>query len=335
MQGPIWKRIFDEEVRKLHNGEYPAGKPFSSVNALAGKYRVSTATSRRVLAELARAGAVRNVPRRGSIVIAARQKTVPVYLLSPQELGLPRDALAVSRCVKGLFEEAALSKIDITPVTLDFLLGYRQTAPCVMICHHSANLLSVEAMFDLLPENIFPIVMGAPGKLKRGVAITGNAKQMTAELCRELKSRNCRRIGYCGRTGKDYFLARFESYLDHLRSEGISFVPELFLSGEEWHRNDSLVGDYIARGALDAVFCAGAEDAADMALAIARLGLPIPVAGIGQRLQDSETWLCAADECEQFGVFAVRQAIKLSASEACSPSLLTVPYKIQRKDAAK
>lgn len=335
MQRPIWKRIFDEEVLKLHNGEYPAGKPFSSVNALAEKYRVSTATSRRVLAELARAGAVRNIPRRGSIVIAARQKTIPIYLLSPQELGLPRDALAVSKCVKGLFEEAALSKVDITPVTLDFLLEYRQSTPCVMICHHSANLLSVEAMFDLLPEKIFPIVMGAPGKLKRGVAITGNAKQMTAELCRELRDRNCRRIGYCGRTGKDYFLVRFESYLDHLRSEGISFTPELFLSGEEWRRNDSLVRDYVVKGALDAVFCAGAEDAADIAQALARLDLRIPVAGIGQKLLDSENWLCAADECEQFGVFAVREAIKLSASKACSPSLLTVPYTIQRKEAVK
>ena len=329
MQGPIWKRIFDEEVRKLHDGEYPAGKPFSSVNALAEKYQVSTATSRRVLAELARAGAVRNVPRRGSIVIAAPQKTIPIYLLSPQELGLPRDALAVSKCVKGLFEEAALSKIDIAPVSLDFLLGYRQPAPCVMICHHSANLLSVEAMFDLLPENVFPIVMGAPGRLKRGVSITGSAGKMTSELCRELKSRNCGRIGYCGRTGKDYFLVRFESYLDHLRSEGIAFVPELFLSGDEWHHDDSLVRDYVARGALDAVFCAGAEDAADMAQALARLGLRIPVAGIGQKLLDSENWLCAADACEQFGALAVQQAIKISAEKACSPSLLTVPYTIQ------
>ena len=64
----LWKNIFDKELANLQTGKRKAGEVFATVESLAAAYHVSDITARRVLSELAKAGAVRNIPRKGSVV---------------------------------------------------------------------------------------------------------------------------------------------------------------------------------------------------------------------------------------------------------------------------
>lgn len=330
MPEPVWKRIYNTELAKLRNNFYVPGKPFASVNTLAEKYGVSTITTRRVLSELAQAGAVRNIPRKGSIVVGSGTPAVPIYLLSPQKLSSSRDALVVSRCMKGLFEESVLKKIEITPVTFEYLLERKEKTDCVFISHYSATPLPVEAMLEMLPGNMMPVVIGAPARFAKGIAVGSDGAVMMEGLLKEMKKLHCRRIGYCGNTGGPHFLRRFQAYLQYLKQENIPFQTELLLNDPERLQDDGEIKKFVEQGKIDGICCPRAEHAALVSQALKQLKLTLPVGGIGLPEADTD-WICAVADYEETGRIALRQAERIASQSESRPAFLTVPFQIQSK----
>lgn len=64
----LWQKIYKEQEDKIFSGMFSKGDIFHTVKGLAEEYNVSTATSRRVLAELKSKGYIKGVKRVGNIV---------------------------------------------------------------------------------------------------------------------------------------------------------------------------------------------------------------------------------------------------------------------------
>ena len=256
----LWKNIFDKELANLQTGKRKAGEVFATVESLAAAYHVSDITARRVLSELAKAGAVRNIPRKGSVV-AEKCSPLPVFLLSPEPLSGEEAALIVAKNLKGVFEEAAKAALEIQPVSMDFLLHYSGSAKAFAIYHYSCCRLNPEILLSMLPESILPIGLNCPGIPIRGIGFGSDSNAMVETAMNYLYSHNCRRIVYLGLTAKPWFYSRFETYRRMQADHGVEISSDLLLTRfpdlSKRGRNDLLTHLETAR--IDGIFAPEAK----------------------------------------------------------------------------
>ncbi len=332
----LWKTIFEAELAKLRNGNSKPGEVFATVQSMATEHNVSEITARRVLSELAKTGVVKNVPRRGSVV-SDKNFPAKVFLLSPEKLIIPEFALAVSKNLKGIFEEAIHAGIEILPVSLDFVLHYNEKAPAFVLYNYSSNKLGTEIFLPMLPEPLIPIGINAPEKPERGIAIGSDSRAMMEALVKHMIASGRTRISYAGATAAPWFQSRFDGYISTLKENNLEFRLDWLMASDEDLNGITPERVLKDRGAekFDAVCCAGLNSGRRMLEFLLKSGISVPgdvaVGAIGEIPSSipgiPRLTMVNPDYVEQ-GREAIRQMLRLSLDVPVKPRFFTAPFKL-------
>jgi len=321
---PLWKKIFDAELQNLRSGRYAQGAVFATVDSLSKSRQCSNITARRVLSELAKAGVVKNVPRLGSVVDFRSRFRTRVFLLSPQRMDEPAVSLAVTRCMQSVFVKAAALKIEVTPVNLDDLLKYRGRERAFVIIHYSANRMGAEALLPLLPENLIPVCISAPGKMVRGIAVGCDSGAMTEALFQQLWELGARRIGYFGTTAAPWFLPRFEAYSRCLKEKEIALTSEFLATNRQFLNDEKLLRQFVADNRLDALLAADPKEVPVCTAALRGQG--VPVGAFLHAVPEHAECFSVVPDYEKFGGEAVRLITRLDIDSVIVPRFVPLSF---------
>lgn len=138
----IWVDIYAREKARLATGRWKRGDRFQTIEGLARQYKVSSATSRRVLAELTRDGLVVGVPRAGTIICAPLQPHQAFLVNEEPRARSPAsdDRFLITEVLRGVFEQAPKDRIKLTSVLRDFLFGEQGKGGCFLVCYDAWDL---------------------------------------------------------------------------------------------------------------------------------------------------------------------------------------------------
>lgn len=144
-----WQQIYEAEKATVTAGGYPAGEVFTTIADLSEKHGVSAITARRVLRLLEEDGLVRNVQRRGAVVLRHRVGR-ECHVVMPQETGSA--TVNVSHIIYGILEGlhrgADAEKIRLIRVSEEFL-ERPEAEGRTFICFYPFLTISVERLAEL------------------------------------------------------------------------------------------------------------------------------------------------------------------------------------------
>ena len=231
MSQALWQKILEESVKELQGPAFSAGDQFGTVESLSRRYNVSAITARRVLSELASAGYVKNIPRRGSVVVSRGASPCPIRFcfLPPDRLQLNPVPYALKQ--QGLFTAAVTHGIQLEIVSLDQLpeLG-ANGRPVILFSLWNSMHIPTQVFFLTLRDNVFPVSIGThPEHCVRGIQISYDSVQTMQRMVDNFVAANSTRIAYLGPCTDACFGPRFQGYVSGLAANGIPFqLPLVF-----------------------------------------------------------------------------------------------------------
>lgn len=275
---PRWKSIHDQLLRELPSYEY--GSNFYTIADICRKFEVSIITARRVLDELAAAGLVEKIRKRGTVV-RRMQKAISIRLVVSKGMRVGPESFSVTiqRQLAGLSQQAREKNIDFDTISeshLELVFG-RQSHDIGLLLRPGVSARTIEF---IRTRNI-PHVFLDPIENYRGLPHARADRRKAGYLAAQhLISLGHRRIAYMlGSISQRNFRARLLGYRAALQEAGIKFDWALIkeTDGEHYEQDEQALDALLALPKPPTAIMTGDDPRAIRAMESCRLrGIKVP-----------------------------------------------------------
>lgn len=254
-----WKKIYLQLKEEIEKGKYKNGSVFLTINRLCETFDVSTITARKVLDELEKDGLILKKQKIGAIINRKeRRKIYLLFLPSVYTDGIhhsekERFSWVIMRLMEGIIRNAEKNNLELKYLHKESVLNSKNEG--IVIIEYSN--LGPEFFSQLEGREKDIIVIHSPKPVYNFHTIRENLFKGAYLATRHLVESGCKKIGIiAGPLNKQWYLTRFQGYLEGLREFDIGFDKNLVkeTTGEDYKEDERAIAELLKEG-IDGVFC--------------------------------------------------------------------------------
>ncbi|MHC4873019.1 MAG: substrate-binding domain-containing protein [Planctomycetota bacterium] len=223
----LWKKIYSEQKQKIVCGSFKKGDLFHTVQGMADEYCVSTATSRRVLAELKSDGLIKGIRHIGN-VIARDIFESKIYLVlaeGQESAGSNVNPLLIADLFMEMSREISSHGIKVETVSEKKMLNSKNSKD-IFIAVYSSSWGNCREIIKHAKGRI--IFCNPPFAIENACSVLPDVESGIHRAIDHFVSKGHKRIAYAACRGAPWWHAeRMKAYISGLEKNNIPFEPDL------------------------------------------------------------------------------------------------------------
>lgn len=320
-----YQRISEILTQEIQEGNFKKGERITTIPQICERFGVSNIVARRVLQELSKQGLVVNKPGYGA-VIARSSNVNKLMMFAPPTFNSalessPSTVFKLVSSIDGMCKQLGIEMIIVN--STEILMEEGQV---VLFLYDFIN--DVSWMIDKSRCKL--IFVHSPKKIKNFNTVRHGLFEGAYLITSHLISRGYKKIGYIGGLSFDWYIARFQGYLEALKQHGLGvnleFVKET--SGYEKEENHNAFKElFKMKDRPEAIFCSNDRRAIDILEYCEKEGIKVPgdiaIAGFDNIFESECTnpQLTTVDtKLDEVGKQSVHLAIKIMEGEVETPA---------------
>ena len=231
----LWEKVTDELACQIKSNAWEAGAKFYSADDIAAKFDVSSTTSRRILAELARMNLIQKSRGRGVVVKYAPVKH-NIYVLSyADSVGVQYlFSTPIFSAITGNIQKTAeMFHSGLSLITPSQLLNIKRDNPVGVIIVQNMPCERVVEMSEFLRrDNVFGVLCHVPAPETWIATVRTDYRAAGRQVAEYLLGKGHKDFGWVGFEGQwknEFVSPRRESFFNTLAMRGGSSNPDWML----------------------------------------------------------------------------------------------------------
>ncbi|HRV05247.1 MAG TPA: substrate-binding domain-containing protein [Candidatus Ratteibacteria bacterium] len=269
-----WSSIVGILRQEIACGDFKKGDRFITIEEISRRFNVSDIVGRRVLQELAKEGSVINKPRCGSIIARSTYvKEIPVFLPEKFCEDTAATPLLIFKIISSIEQEAR-----------NYGLQVKFISNCELLSNPEQVILVLYDLFndirDIINNSASTIIfVHSPKKINNFHTVRHGLFEGAYLATKHLIEKGYRKIGFIGGLFYDWYIARFQGYLEALKEYGLGIDVNFIKQTSDYDReeNCNAFQELLRmKDSPDAVMCANDNRAIHILEYCSKKGIKVP-----------------------------------------------------------